>query len=246
MTNKLPKVEIYSDGWARPNPGPWGYGVILRFKWQEKELSGFENSTTNNRMELTWVIVWLLELKEKCNVEVFTDSSYVVNWIELGRAKKWRKNNWMRTKSEKAINYDLWEKLLKQVEKHDVKLNWVRWHSGHEENERCDSLATEEILKNSPNLVFSKGKEVAKNKLNKQELLKKVLNTWIDNGQKKVKIEKQWDKCRKCWTPVEKKLPKKKNTKNKSYYYEYYLSCSNCLTNYFVDDAKVMINKLDI
>ena len=150
------KIEIFTDGSCLGNPGAGGWCAILRYKNNEKILKGGEKDTTNNRMELTWVIVWLLELKEKCNVEVFTDSSYVVNWIKLGRARKWRKNKWMRTKSEKAINYDLWEKLLKQVEKHDVKLNWVRWHSGHEENERCDSLATEEILKNSPNLVFSK------------------------------------------------------------------------------------------
>ena len=182
-------------------------------------------------MELTWVIVWLSKLKEKCDVQVFTDSSYVVNWIEKGWAEKWKANNWMRTKSEK----DLWEKLLEQVEKHKIKFNWVKGHVWHVENERCDELATNEILKNSPHSVSPKGREVA------TDLLKKVLSSWIDSEQKKIKINKAWDKCRKCWTPVIKAIPKKKNTKNKSFYYKYYLNCPNCKTNYFVDDAKVMI-----
>jgi len=235
----MKKIEIYSDGWARPNPWPWGYGVILRFWKQEKELSGFEEHTTNNRMELTWVIVWLSELKEKCDVQIFTDSSYVVNWIEKWRAEKWKANNWMRTKSDKAINYDLWEKLLQEVSKHKVKFNWVKWHAGHEENERCDELATNEILDNIWEIKVEK-------KITKKELLQKVLNTGVDSNQKKIKIQKVWDKCRKCWDIVVKAIPKKKNTKNKSYYYEYYLTCPSCKTNYFVDEAKVMINKLDV
>lgn len=219
----MKKIEIYSDGWARPNPGPWGYGVILRFGKKEKEFSGFEEYTTNNRMELTWVIVGLSKLKEKCDVQVFTDSSYVVNWIEKWWAEKWKANNWMRTKSEKAINYDLWEKLLKQVEKHNVKFNWVRWHNWHKENERCDELATNKIL------PFLQRRGLG------WELL-----------QKKIKVQKQWDKCRKCGDIVVKVIPKKKNTKNKNYYYRYYLTCPSCKTNYFVDEAKVMINKLDV
>lgn len=237
IDNALPKVELYSDGWARPNPWPWGYGVILRFWKTNKEFSGFEDYTTNNRMELTWVIVWLSKLKEKCEVEVFTDSSYVVNWIEKGWAEKWKANNWMRTKSEKAINYDLWEKLLNLTKKHKVKFNWVRWHNWHKENERCDDLATEEILKNTLN--------INKKEINKKNLIKEVLNIWVDSKQKKIKIEKQWNKCKKCWDIVIKAIPKKKNTKNKNYYYKYYLTCPSCKTNYFVDEAKIMINKLD-
>ena len=133
----------------------------------------------------------------------------------------------MRTKSEKVMNADLWEKLLDIVEKHEVKFHWVKWHNGHEENERCDELATEQILKNS------KFKEV-----NKDDLIKKVLN---ENNDKSIKITAEWQACRKCWTKVVKKIPKKINTKNKSFYYKYYLNCPGCSTNYFVDGAKVMI-----
>ena len=230
----MKKVEIYSDWWARPNPGPWGYWVILKFWDKQKELSWFEQNTTNNRMELTWAIKWLEELKEACKVDLYTDSSYVVNWIEKWWAEKWKTNNWMRTKKDKAVNYDLWEKLLEEVWKHKVKFHWVKWHAGHKENERCDELATQEILKNTWKI------EEVKN-LDKQDLLQKVLNTWLDNSQKNIKVVKVWQPCKKCGTPVEIAIPKKKNTKNKSYYYKYYLTCPNCKTNYFVDEAKVII-----
>jgi len=389
----MKKIEIYSDWWSRPNPWPSGYGVILRFGNVDKEFSGFEKHSTNNRMELTGVIVWLSKLKEKCDVQVFTDSSYVVNWIEKWWAEKWKSNNWMRTKSEKAINYDLWEKLLLEVSKHKVKFNWVRGHNWHEENERCDELATNEILKNNPKLVNSENNsphltnsennsphltnsennsphlaspegeglikvwiienyekvpnyvlhlsrelrqkqtkseiilwEILRNrKLNNLKFRRQYafwryitdfycfeknlvieLDWWIHNIkeqkeydkirdeviqkhkvnilrikndeiysniesviskilyfcsssspsgevgwgptslQKKIKIQKAWDKCKKCWDIVVKAIPKKKNTKNKSYYYKYYLTCPSCKTNYFVDDAKVMIKKIDI
>jgi len=221
----MKKVEIYSDWWARPNPGPWGYGVILKFWNKQKELSWFEKYTTNNRMELTWAIKWLEELKEPCEVELYTDSSYVVNWIEKWWAKKWKANNWMRTKSEKAVNYDLWEKLLVQVEKHKIKFHWVKWHNWHEENERCDELATKEILKNKTLPQPSPSGEVR----------------WGLKWWWKIKITKEWQSCKKCGTPVIKAIPKKKNTKNKSYYYKYYLTCPNCKTNYFVDEAKVYL-----
>lgn len=241
----MKKVELYSDWWARPNPGPWWYWVILRYNWIEKEFSWFEENTTNNKMELKWVIIWLSKLNRYSKVEVFTDSSYVVNWIEKGWARKWKQNNWKKSDWKQAENYKLWEKLLNLLENHDVSFNWVKWHNWHEENERCDELAKNEILKNSPNSISHKEIEVEQ-KIDKKELLKKVLNTWVDLNMKKIKIEKAWDKCRKCWTAVVKAIPKKKNTKNKSYYYEYYLNCPNCATNYFVDDAKVMINKLDL
>jgi ribonuclease HI len=222
----LPEVEIYSDWGARPNPGPWWYWVVMKYKWIVKEFSGFEENTTNNRMELMWAIIGLEKLNTKSKVNLYTDSSYVVNWIEKWWAEKWKENNWFRTKTEKAINYDLWDRLLKIVKKHEVSFNWVKWHNGHIENERCDELATEQILKNTK-LVNS----------NKDILIKKVLNENID---KNIKITAEWQACRKCGVNVIKKIPKKINTKNKSYYYKYYLNCPGCNTNYFVDEAKVM------
>ncbi len=229
----MKKIEIYSDWWARPNPWPWAYGVILKYNDKSKEISGFEENTTNNRMELTWAIKWLEALKEPCEVDLYTDSSYVVNWIEKGWAKKWKSNNWKKADKKKAENSDLWEKLLNLLTKHKVQFHWVKWHNWHKENERCDELATNEILKN---IWWNNIKNIEKG-----DLIKKVLNTWIDSKQKKIKIKKVWDKCKKCWTLVIKAIPKKKNTKNKSYYYKYYLTCPNCKTNYFIDEAKVYL-----
>lgn len=134
-------VHAYSDGSAIGNPGPGGYGALLIWNGQEKELAkGFRN-TTNNRMELLGAIVALESLKRPSRVILSTDSQYVVNGIEKGWAKKWRSNGWRRNKKEMALNPDLWTRLLDAVDKHRVTFEWVRGHSGHAENERCDVLA---------------------------------------------------------------------------------------------------------
>lgn len=137
----MKKVEIFTDGACKGNPGPGGWGSILRYKETEKEISGGEANTTNNRMELTAVIKALELLKEPCEVELYTDSQYVANALTQGWAKKWQANGWMRNKKEKALNPELWEKLLKLYDTHSVKVNWVKGHAGHPENERCDRLA---------------------------------------------------------------------------------------------------------
>lgn len=137
----MKKVEIFSDGACSGNPGPGGYGVILRFNGVEKEISGGYKNTTNNRMELMGAIVGLETLKEPCEVTLITDSQYLVNAIEKGWARKWRACGWMRNSKEKALNFDLWERLLKVLEKHRVRFQWIRGHAGHSENERCDRLA---------------------------------------------------------------------------------------------------------
>lgn len=143
----MKKISIYTDGACKGNPGPGGWGAILCYNGKEKELSGFEAETTNNRMEITAVIKALEALKESCEVNLYTDSQYVYNAIDKGWAKKWQKNNWMRNKNEPALNKDLWEKLLKLLDSHNVKFNWVKGHAGHPQNERCDQLAVEQYLK---------------------------------------------------------------------------------------------------
>lgn len=134
-------VEIFTDGACRGNPGPGGWGAVLRYKGKEKEISGGEAHTTNNRMELTAVIEALSMLKEPCNVTLYSDSQYVCNAIKLGWAKKWQKNSWMKNKKEPALNPDLWEKLLNLCSIHKMNIVWVKGHAGHPENERCDVLA---------------------------------------------------------------------------------------------------------
>lgn len=142
-SNDDDKVIIYTDGGCVGNPGPGGYGVVIKFKDNRKELSGGYRLTTNNRMELTACIVALQTLKKPSVAVLYSDSQYVVNGIMLGWAKKWRANNWMRNKKDKAENPDLWEQLLALTEQHQVEFRWVRGHAGNQENERCDQLSVE-------------------------------------------------------------------------------------------------------
>ena len=134
-------VEIYSDGACSGNPGPGGWGAILRCDGREKELSGGEPYTTNNRMELTGVIEALSALKFPCEVKVTTDSKYVFDGIEKGWAQGWKKRGWKKSDGKPALNPDLWEKLLELLAVHDVEFCWIKGHAGHPENERCDRLA---------------------------------------------------------------------------------------------------------
>ena len=137
----MKKVYIFTDGACSGNPGPGGWGAVLRYNTTEKELSGGEKETTNNRMELTACIEALTLLKEPCEVELTTDSQYVVNGITKGWAEGWRQNGWRKADKKPALNSDLWELLLVQCERHKVTFNWIKGHAGHEENERCDTLA---------------------------------------------------------------------------------------------------------
>ena len=140
-------VEMFTDGACSGNPGPGGYGTILRFKGREKELSGGEKDTTNNRMELTAVIKGFEALKEPCRVILTTDSKYVADALANGWAKSWQQNGWRKADRKPALNPDLWEKLLELIAPHDVTINWVKGHEGHPENERCDALAVKESKK---------------------------------------------------------------------------------------------------
>ena len=140
-------VEIFTDGACSGNPGPGGYGVILRYKGHQKELSGGAKETTNNRMELSAVIAGLSALTEPCDVTLYSDSKYFIDAIDHGWAEKWKAKGWMRTNKDKALNPDLWEEILRLLKIHQVKLVWVKGHAGHPENERCDQLAVAESKK---------------------------------------------------------------------------------------------------
>jgi ribonuclease HI len=137
-------VEIFCDGACSGNPGPGGYGAILRYGGHEKEISGGARETTNNRMELSAAIEALSILTRPCTVTVTTDSQYLVKgiteWI-----RGWQRNGWRNSKKEPVLNRDLWEQLLVVTQKHTVQWKWVRGHAGHAENERCDQLAREGI-----------------------------------------------------------------------------------------------------
>lgn len=140
-TSERKKVIVHTDGGASGNPGPGGWAAVLESGEHRKELSGGYRLTTNNRMELTAAIRALEALKQPCDVTLFSDSQYVVHGVSKGWARKWRSKGWMRNKTDRAINPDLWAQLLDLDDKHKVTWKWVKGHAGHELNERCDELA---------------------------------------------------------------------------------------------------------
>ncbi|MCR5186282.1 MAG: ribonuclease HI [Clostridia bacterium] len=141
----MKKVTIYTDGACSGNPGPGGWGAILMYKETKKEISGAKKDTTNNIMEITAVIEALKLLKEPCDVQVFSDSAYVVNAFEKGWLEKWKKNNWKTSGKDDVKNRDLWEELDALIQKHTVEFIKVKGHSDNEYNNRCDHLATSAI-----------------------------------------------------------------------------------------------------
>lgn len=138
----MPKdVELYADGACSGNPGPGGWGTILVYKGQELELSGYEANTTNNRMELTAVIKGLEALRERCHVDLYSDSKYVTDSINKGWLYGWEAHGWKNSQKLEPPNRDLWEKLILLLERHEVDVHWIKGHAGHPYNERCDAMA---------------------------------------------------------------------------------------------------------
>ena len=143
----MKQVELFTDGACSGNPGPGGWGAILRYQGIEKELSGGEANTTNNRMELTAAIEGLVALKESCQVTLYSDSKYLTDGITKGWARSWKRNGWRKADKKPALNADLWERLLVQMDRHNVTIIWVKGHAGHPENERCDALAVAQCVR---------------------------------------------------------------------------------------------------
>lgn len=137
----MKQVTIYTDGACSGNPGPGGWGAVLLYGKHKKEISGGEASTTNNRMELTAVISALSLLKEPCQVELYSDSKYVIDALEKGWAWGWRKKGWIKSDKKPALNPDLWETLLNLTMQHEMHYHWVKGHAQNEYNNRCDALA---------------------------------------------------------------------------------------------------------
>ena len=140
-------VYIYTDGACSGNPGPGGWGAILRYNGTEKELSGGEEHTTNNRMEMCAVLYALNALKEPCEVILTSDSKYVIDSITKGWVYGWQKKGWKKSDGKMALNIDLLEQILPLLKKHKVTFNWIKGHAGHPENERCDAMAVAESQK---------------------------------------------------------------------------------------------------
>lgn len=143
----MKQVTIYTDGACSGNPGPGGYGVVLIYNGVEKELSGGEQATTNNRMELMAAIAGMEALKESCKVDLYSDSKYLVDGVTKGWAVGWRKRGWIKSDKKPALNPDLWERILDLFDQHEVTLHWVKGHADNPYNNRCDKLAVAETEK---------------------------------------------------------------------------------------------------
>ena len=143
----MKRVDVFTDGACKGNPGPGGWGAILRYKDIEKELSGGEGTTTNNRMELSGMLFALRELKEPCFVVATSDSKYLLDGLQKGWAQGWRKKGWKKSDGKPALNADLWEALLELTSLHKMEYHWIRGHNGHPENERADRLAVAQAEK---------------------------------------------------------------------------------------------------
>jgi ribonuclease HI len=141
MQDSRKNVSIYTDGGCLGNPGPGGYGVVLRCGEHEKRLSGGFRQTTNNRMEITAAIAGLEALKGPCSVTLYSDSKYLVDAMRLGWVQRWKANGWRRNKKDQAVNVDLWERLLEVGRRHTVSFVWIEGHAGHQWNEACDALS---------------------------------------------------------------------------------------------------------
>jgi len=194
------QIAIYTDGACEPNPGPGGYGVVLLHPKKRIEASGGFRLTTNNRMEIYAAIKGLELLKKPCKVALYSDSQYLVNAMMAGWVATWQKKGWWRSNKERAVNIDLWERLLPLCETHQVEFVWVRGHVGNKENECCDKLSCAALRR--ANLPADEGYE------NKPE-----------NEAERPKLTQEGQPCWKCSTPVIKQKSRKKP--NRDYYFEY-------------------------
>ena len=140
-------IEIFTDGACKGNPGPGGWCAILRYNGVEKVISGGEKETTNNRMELSAVLFALKALKEPCHITLQSDSKYVLDSLSKGWVYGWQKKGWKKSDGKPALNVDLWQPLLDEIKKHELKYVWIKGHAGHPENERCDAQAVKESEK---------------------------------------------------------------------------------------------------
>ena len=218
----LKEVQLFTDGAAEPNPGPAGIGYILRMGDKEKEFSQGYIESTNNRMELRAVIAGLEKLTKKVRLTVFSDSKYVVDAVEKGWLLNWQKLGWRR-KEGPLKNADLWARLSELLEQHEVEFEWVRGHSGHTENERCDQLA----------VAAAKSFERIQDEGYLDEIIPESTSEMAYTKSGKLKMEKEGDLCRKCQTPVRKHIPQKKHLQpDQTIYYEYILVCPGCETVY--------------
>lgn len=232
-------IEIFTDGSSSGNPGPGGWAALIRKDGKTRELSGGYRRTTNNRMELMAVICALETVQGPSDVDVYSDSSYLVNSINKGWLQKWQKKGWVRTGNQPVPNADLWKKLLTLLKEKTIHFHWVEGHAGHPENERADRLAVQAGSKAS--LPVDAGYESLKEQTEQLNLFSTnqsfPLKT-VHPAESSLGPLSSGKPCRKCGGLLVKKIPTAKRRPQQKYYYAYYYSCSKCGTNYFTDDAR--------
>jgi ribonuclease HI len=225
-------IHLYTDGGCSRNPGPGGYGAVIVENGAERRLSGGVALTTNNRMELLAAIKGLEDIPEGSNVLLTSDSKYLVDAISKGWIAGWKRRGWTRSAGE-LQNVDLWKRLEALLEKRTVKTFWVKGHLGHRENEICDALAVAALKK--PNLPPDAGYVGTPG----TPLSVSPVPAGFSVPSSGAKITLPGQACRKCGHPVEKKKSKLHERKpGQFYFYEWYLSCPGCKTNYMVEAAK--------
>ena len=237
MSESRKHVLIYTDGGCEPNPGVGGYRVVLIYGEHRKQASGGFRQTTNNRMEIMAAIKGLEMLKEPCNVTLFSDSEYLVKAMREGWVRRWKANNWKRTKRAMAANTDLWERLLDLCDSHTVTFEWVKGHAGQPENELCDQLSMKALRQPDlpPDVGYTSTPPAQKTGAQPQRPAAKTPHQKskpTDGGP-----------CPKCGAPLERRTPKSKPKQNQSYYFEYYLHCPGCNRMFMIEEAKRTIDR---
>lgn len=232
-------IEIFTDGSSSGNPGPGGWAAVVRKGGKTYEISGGYRRTTNNRMELMAVICALETVQGAAAVDVYSDSSYLVNSINKGWVQKWQKKGWVRTGNQPVPNSDLWKRLLNFLKEGTTHFHWVEGHSGHPENERADRLAVQAGSRGS--LPVDEGYE----SLSKQPEQPDFFSTAQSVPSKPVRPTglssnnlADGKLCRKCGASLVKKIPAAKRRPQQKYYYVYYYSCPKCGTHYFTEEAR--------
>lgn len=251
-------IEIFTDGASTGNPGPGGWGAIIREGRRTRELSGGFRRTTNNRMELYAAIAALESLTGPTEVKIHSDSRYLVEGITLGRAERWRSKGWKQSKTRPTPNADLWARLLAVLQRRTVSWEWLPGHAGHPENERADRLAVQAA--GQRDLPADEGYEAAESALSQESrggqpglfdspaagnavpepTVAPSQRPYVTAGgsQRGGKVTRVGQPCRKCGTPVVKQVPARKVKPGQKHYYAWYLVCPNCRTIYLVDDAR--------
>jgi len=231
-----PHVTIYATGRARLNPGPGGYGVVLLYGQNRKELSRSFELTTINRAHLFAVIAGLEALSKPCQVFLYNTSQYVIDAVENGSVFRLRNNEWKTLMGEKTKNSDLWERFATAFEKHDIELIRIKKGSSVPDYERCDELAIEAI--ESADKFCDVGYLP-----NGDDQITQLANIQSLGTKSKITHTQVGEACRKCGTAIIRRNPKRKKLKQKqTYYYEWYLYCPNCKAMYMVEEAKRIIH----